>query len=224
MPYTVVLPKPLMPLGEFPILEVIVRQLKYFGFDRITMAVNHQAEIIKAYFGDGSKWKINIDYSLETKPLSTMAPLRLISNLPDNFLIMNGDVLSDVNYDIFFQNHIQNEDIFSILAHERQDIVEYGVLDIDSSSNLIGFREKPINSYLVSMGIYAANKSILEHIPPDVKFGFDDLMKKFLKTGQNVRVVPFNGYWMDIGRPNDYLKAIDDFESNRDRLNLSARE
>ena len=115
-PYTLVLPKPLMPIGEYPILEVVVRQLIASGFDHITMALNHQANIIKAFFGDGSKWNIKIDYSLETQPLGTMGPLRLIEDLPENFLIMNGDVLSDLDYGKFYDNHVASGEIFSISA------------------------------------------------------------------------------------------------------------
>src|SRR5207247_1061272 len=105
-PYTVVLPKPLMPIGDYPILEVVVRQLAGSGFDRITMAVNHQAELIKAFFGDGSKWGISIDYSLEDKPLGTMGPLRLIDDLPNDFLVMNGDILTDLDFAAFFGRHV----------------------------------------------------------------------------------------------------------------------
>ena len=104
-PYTVVLPKPLMPIGEYPILEVVIRQLIQHKFDHVTLAVNHQAELIKAFFGDGTKWNIKIDYSMETTPLSTMGPLKLIKDLPDNFLVMNGDILSDLNYSSFLDFH-----------------------------------------------------------------------------------------------------------------------
>src|SRR5262245_50039627 len=107
-PYTMVLPKPLMPVGEFPILEVIVRQLVLHSFDHITVAVNHQAEIIRAFFQDGARWGVKIDYSIEDKPLSTMAPLRLIDNLPENFLVMNGDILTDLSYSDFYEKHVSN--------------------------------------------------------------------------------------------------------------------
>ena len=118
-PYTVVLPKPLVPVGEFPILEIIVRQLARAGFDRITMAVNHQAELIKAFFGDGSKWSMSIDYSLEDKPLGTMGPLKLIPDLPADFLVMNGDVLTDLNYGAFFDYHIDRKGVFTISSMRR---------------------------------------------------------------------------------------------------------
>jgi NDP-sugar pyrophosphorylase family protein len=219
-PYTVALPKPLMPVSEYPILEIIIRQLAKAGFTHVTLAVNHQADIIKAYFGDGSKLGICIDYSLETIPLSTMGPLKLMKDLPDNFLIMNGDVLSDINYGDFIDTHIKNGRTFSILAHKRIDKVDYGVLDINNNSELVSFREKPINSYLVSMGIYVASKSILNHIPANKAFGFDDLMYAFLNEKIKVDVIPYDGYWMDIGRPDDYLQATNDFDELRKKIGV----
>ena len=110
-PYTWVLPKPLMPIGDTPILEIIIRQLVSQGFTRVTLAVNHMAEIISAFFGDGSKWGIQIDYSLEDKPLSTMAPLKLIKDLPENFLIMNGDVLTDIHYGKLYDEHLNHNNL-----------------------------------------------------------------------------------------------------------------
>jgi len=219
-PYTVALPKPLMPIGEYPILEIIIRQLVRYGYSHITMAVNHQADIIKAYFQDGGKWGVRIDYSLENKPLSTMGPLKLIRNLPENFLVMNGDVLSDVNYADFFDEHVNGGRTFSILAHNRHDQVDYGVLRTDASGILTDFQEKPVNTYLVSMGIYAANREILNSIPEDTPFGFDNLMKAFIASGTFVNVVRYDGYWMDIGRPDDYIQASEEFEKMRDVFNI----
>src|SRR6478752_342954 len=120
-PYTVVLPKPLMPIGDYPILEVIVRQLASQGFTHITLAVNHQADIIKAFFGDGKKWGVNIDYSLESKPMSTIAPLTLISDLPENFLLMNGDVLTDLDFGALWTRHVDGERLFTISAASRKE-------------------------------------------------------------------------------------------------------
>jgi len=211
-PYTVVLPKPLMPIGEFPILEVIIRQLSKHQFEKITLAVNHQAEIIKAFFGDGSKWNIQIDYSLEDKPLSTMGPLKCISDLPENFLIMNGDILTDLNYSDFFNQHVENDNLFTISAYQRKHKIDYGVLNVDKNSFLDGFEEKPASSYNVSMGIYMANKTILDFIPENQAYGFDDLMTNLLNLKKQVAVRFFDGYWLDIGRPDDYALAIDSFE------------
>jgi len=214
-PYTVVLPKPLMPIGEFPILEVIVRQLVQHGFDHITMAVNHQAEIIRAFFQGGAKWGVKIDYSLEDKPLSTMGPLRLIRDLPENFMVMNGDILSDLSYSDIFEEHVSNSNIFTISAYMREQKVDYGVLEMDASNHLTGFREKPSAEYLVSMGVYMANRRIMDFIPEGKSYGFDNLMLDLLAAGKPATVRKFNGYWLDIGRPDDYAAAIDVFETNR---------
>lgn len=213
-PYTVVLPKPLMPIGEYPILEVIIRQLKQHKFTHITMAVNHQAEIIKAFFGDGSRWSIKIDYSLEEKALSTMAPLKLIKNLPDNFLVMNGDILTDLNYSKFYENHVKNKNIFTISSYQREVRSEFGVLEVDEFDTLSGFKEKPVSIYDVSMGIYMVSKEAVKYIPEDTFYGFDHLMLDLMKNKEKPKVEKFNGYWLDIGRPDDYDIAINMFENN----------
>jgi len=217
-PYTVVLPKPLMPLGDYPILEVIVRQLAGQGFTHITLAVNHQANILKAFFGDGNKWRVHIDYSLENKPLSTIAPLTLISDLPDNFLLMNGDVLTDFDLAGFLDRHVTAGRLFTIAAARRFQLIDYGVLQINSSQKLTGFSEKPQMEYLVSMGVYAVNRSVLDFIPPDIKYGFDDLMNTLLGRNEIVTVDPYEGYWLDIGRPDDYMRAVEEFEQRKHDL------
>ena len=217
-PYTVVLPKPLMPIGSYPILEVIIRQLKQHEFTHITMAVNHQAEIIKAFFGDGSKWDIKIDYSLEEKALSTMAPLKLIKDLPDNFLVMNGDILTDLNYHEFYTNHVENKNIFTISSYKREVKSEFGVLDINKINTLIGFREKPVSVYDVSMGIYMVSKKAVNYIPENTFYGFDHLMLDLIKNKEEPKIKKFDGYWLDIGRPDDYTQAIDEFDSMKERF------
>lgn len=214
-PYTVVLPKPLMPIGEFPILEVIVKQLVRYGFDHITMAVNHQADIIKAFFGDGTKWNIRIDYSLEDKPLGTMGPLRLIENLPENFLVMNGDILTDLDFGAFYNNHVVAGDVFTISSRAREQLIDYGVLDTDREHRLTGFREKPRFEYEVSMGVYMMGLEAVRYIPEGKPYGFDNLMVDLLAVGRDVMVNKFEGYWLDIGRPDDYVQAIDEFASMR---------
>lgn len=217
-PYTVVLPKPLMPIGEYPIIEVIVRQLVSAGFDHITMAVNHQAEIIKAFFTDGSKWGIKIDYSYEDKALSTMAPLKLVQDLPDDFLIMNGDVLTDLDYSEFYDYHCQNDNIFSVSSYKREIKTEYGVLEVGDDNKLSGFSEKPVFNFDVSMGIYMANKKILDYIPEDTSYGFDDLMLKLIEINNPASIKSHNGYWLDIGRSDDYMKAVEEFDGMKDKF------
>lgn len=213
-PYTVVLPKPLMPIGKHPILEVIVRQLVSYGFDHITLAVNHQAEIIKAFFGNGEKWNILIDYSLEDQPLGTMAPLKIIKDLPENFLVMNGDILTDLNYAMFYDDHVKDNTIFTISSKNREHQIEFGVLDVDERGCLAKFREKPSLEYTVSMGVYAVNREALNFIPFNKPFGFDSLMTDFILAGKSVRVQVHHGYWLDIGREDDYRQAIAMFEEN----------
>ncbi len=216
-PYTVVLPKPLMPLGEHSIMEIVIRQLVKGGFDHITLAVNHQAELIKTFFGDGSKYNARIDYSLEDKPLSTMGPLKLIPDLPDNFLVMNGDILTDLDYVRFYDEHVARKSIFTISSYERSHKMEYGVLEV-ANEKLTGFTEKPSYDFNVSMGIYMLSKEVMEYIPKNTKFGFDDLMNSLIEKNISPHVDKFIGYWKDIGRPDDYMQAIEDFEQMKDTL------
>ena len=218
MPYTVVLPKPLMPIGEYPILEIIIRQLVLAGFDHLTLAVNHQAEIIKAFFRDGERWGIRIDYSLEEQPLSTMGPLKLIPDLPENFLLMNGDILTDLNFSSFYDLHLSQNNNFTISSMRRQHQIDYGVLDTNQDDLLTGFREKPSVEYQVSMGVYMLNRNVLAYIPDHRPYGFDNLMLDLLAAGNPARVAPFNGYWLDIGRPDDYAKALAEFDSVKNQL------
>lgn len=217
-PYTVVLPKPLMPIGEFPILEVILRQLARAGFERITMAVNHQAELIKAFFQNGARWGTQVDFSVEDAPLSTMGPLRLIPDLPEDFLVMNGDVLTDLDFSAFYEAHVSSRRRFTISAYRRQQMVDYGVLETDAGSNLVGFQEKPCQQYLVSMGIYMVNRAVLEFIPPQKPYGFDQLMLDMIRASKPPTVAPYDGYWLDIGRPDDYAQAIEEFDRLRPRF------
>lgn len=217
-PYTLELPKPLMPLGEYPILEVIVRQLKNRGFGHITLAVNHQAELIAAYFGNGEKWDLRIDYSREDKPLGTMGPLRLIADLPENFLVMNGDTLTDLDYAGFLDAHVAAKNLFTISSFVREHRVDYGVLEPDESRRLAGFREKPVLTYEVSMGVYAVSRSVLPVIPPDRNYGFDELMLDLIAHKTPALVARHAGYWLDIGRPDDYAQAIEDFDKMSSQL------
>jgi NDP-sugar pyrophosphorylase family protein len=211
LPYTIALPKPLVPIGDAPILEIIIRQLVGHGFSRITLAVNHQADILRAYFGDGSKWGVEIDYSLEKTPLGTMGPLKLIPDLPDNFLVMNGDILTDLNYAGFFDTHVSKKRLFTISSAMRSQTIDYGVLEVEGGGSLVGFIEKPVLPYVVSMGIYCLSRQVVDLIPDRKPFGFDNLVLDLIARRKPVSVVAHDGYWLDIGRPDDYQKAIDDW-------------
>jgi NDP-mannose synthase len=217
-PYTVVFPKPLMPLGDYPILEVIVRQLAIEGFDHITMAVNHHANLIKAFFGDGESWNVRIDYSVESRPLSTIAPLCLINDLPETFLLMNGDVLTDLRFRRLYREHLDSGSVFTVAASRRTHTIDYGVLQTDAANSLIGFEEKPSVQYVVSMGVYIVQKSVLSLVSPGQPFGFDDLMHALIARGDRVNVRPHDGFWLDLGRPDDYARAVDEFERRQEIL------
>lgn len=213
-PYTIAMPKPLVPVGDKPILEIMIIRLAKQGFKRIIIAVNHQADIIIAYFGDGSKWGVNIEYSLEDRPLGTMGPVKKIENLPDEFLVMNGDILTDLDFSSFLENHTNSKRIFTIASYRRNQKIDYGVLEVDDCK-LIGFREKPEMQFRVSMGIYAISSQIVQYIPDDEYYGFDMLMLNLIKENIAVGVYEYDGYWMDIGRPDDYQKAIEDVETGK---------
>jgi len=210
-PYTVTLPKPLVPIGEMPILEIIILQLRKYGFTHVTITVNHLAEIIKAFCGNGSKWNIDIDYTLEEKPLSTMGPLSIIPDLPENFLVLNGDILTDLNFEHFFSEHNIHHHNFTIAAYKRKEKIDYGVLSIDEDKKLIDFDEKPVFNFLVSMGIYMVNKSVVDLIPVNTFFGFDHLMKLMINRKEYPVVYPYEGEWYDIGRPDDYEVSVNNF-------------
>lgn len=216
-PYTITFPKPLMPVGDHPILEINVRQLKRHGFTQLIFAANHQAELIKAYFGDGSRWGVSITYSIEKVPLGTMGPIALVPDLPDDFLVMNGDVLTDLDFSAFFDHHVSRGSLFTISSYLRQDRSQYGVLEV-TDGTLTGFREKPLISTEVSMGIYAASRKIRSLIPDGRAYGFDNLMLDMLARGEKPLVRRFDGYWLDIGIPADYERASEVFQANRARF------
>lgn len=220
-PFTTLIPKPLVPIGgKYSILEVVLIQLKAAGFTRVTLAVNHLANLIMAYFGDGSKWGIKLDYSLEDKPLSTIAPLALIKDLPENFLVMNGDILCDLDYRSFFEAHVSRSVEVSVAAYKRTVKIDFGVLKCNDSGQLTEFIEKPSYDFNVSMGIYCLNRCVVERLEPDKPYGFDNLMIDSIKQDRKLWINPFTGYWLDIGRPEDYQIANDQFATISKQLRL----
>jgi NDP-sugar pyrophosphorylase family protein len=170
------------------------------------------AEIIKAFFGDGTRWGVKIDYSEEVEPLGTMGPLQNIVDLPEHFLVMNGDVITDLNYSDFYNEHIEGGAIFTISSFEREEKIDYGVISSDGDF-LRGLQEKPEVKYEVSMGIYMVSREVLSFIPTGVLFGFDQLMNKLLAIKRKISVRKHPKYWLDIGRPDDYQKALNDYNS-----------
>lgn len=216
-PYTVAFPKPLMPVGELPILEIVVRQLRHYGFKRITMAVGHLAELIQTFFGDGSKFGLTIDYSREDRPLGTAGPLHLIPDLDETFLVMNGDLLTDLNYGQLMRWHDEQKNDATIGVYEKKVSIDLGVLERDGDNRIVDYKEKPTLTYEVSMGVYVFSKSILQYVPKG-HFDFPDLVLELIRRGRPIRGYRFQGLWLDIGREEDYAKAVETFEAERARL------
>ena len=216
-PYTTIIPKPLVPVGNRAILEILIGRLKKYGVTDLTLCVNHLAELIMAYFADGSKCGVKIRYSIEDKPLSTVAPIKLIKGLPENFLVMNGDLLTDLDFEKLYNYHLENKALITVATYKRTAKIDFGVMDINEDKNIVvGFKEKPEYKLSVSMGVYVFNKKILDFVPTEKSFGFDDLMLTLLDKGHTIKVYPYDGYWLDIGRFEDYEKANEDIE----KLNL----
>jgi len=216
-PYTLTLPKPLVPIGDTPIVEVVIRKLAKAGFDVVTLAINHMGALIQAYFGNDRRWGLTMQYSFEGEALGTIAPLRLIADLPEHFLVMNADVLSDVDLSTFLAGHIRSNAIFTIAATRREQVLDFGILGVEGE-RLVSFQEKPKVVQQVSMGIYGVCRRVLEFIPPAGPFGFDQLMLRLIAEGERINVVPHDGYWLDIGRPEDYELANREFERDRNRF------
>lgn len=212
-PLTDVIPKPLVPLGGMPIMEVVIRQLKAHGFRNITLAVGYLSELIKAYFQDGSRWGVEIDYSYESQPLGTAGPLALIKGLDETFLVMNADVLTNLDYQEALRYHQQHGDLATICAYQRQVKIDLGVIIPDGAGRIKDYVEKPTTSYLVSMGIYFFEPQVMDFIPPGKYLDFPDLVRLLLQAGHTVHYHPFAGYWLDIGRHEDYATAAAEFEN-----------
>ena len=217
-PYTVVLPKPLMPVGDFPILEVVLRQLSGQGLTDVTLAVGHLGNLIQAFFGDGSKWGVKIDYSFEDEPLGTVGPLASLTGLNETFMVMNGDLLTTIDYVDLIKHHKSKAAVATVAAQERWVDIDFGVIQRDEDDRMAKYIEKPRLSYLVSMGVYVFEPELLELIPKREKFDFPDLMQRLLQQKKKVAIYRSDEFWLDIGRPDDYQRAVEEFERNRERF------
>jgi NDP-sugar pyrophosphorylase family protein len=218
-PYTTAFPKPLVPIGEeYAVLDIILQQLRVQGFTRITLAIGHLGSLIRAFVGDGSRWNLEVDYSEEERPLYTIGPvLNFLDRLPEHFIVMNGDVLTDLNYAELLHYHIEARAPLTVATYQRNVKIDFGTLETDSGQ-IVRFQEKPTLNYRVSMGVYAMSRKTLASYPRNVPFGFDDLVLDLLARGQKPRAFEFDGYWLDIGRPEDYDEANRSFEEYRSIL------
>jgi len=228
-PLTTVLPKPLMPLGDGPILATLLAQLKAQGWREVTLAVGYMAELIRAYFGSGSKYGLRLRYLEEEHPLGTVGPLAFLP-LPmarRPLMVMNGDLLTDLAFSEFAAAHAASGAAASIAVRRRAIRMEFGVLDVEGAlgpeRRVVGYREKPEIEATVSMGVYMFEPEVLRYIERGERLDLPDLIHRLLDDGQTVAGFPFEGYWLDIGRHSDYQQALDDFEGLRSRLLAPAR-
>ncbi|HEX7079601.1 MAG TPA: sugar phosphate nucleotidyltransferase [Gammaproteobacteria bacterium] len=213
-PYTVCFPKPLVPVGQMPILEIVLRQLAAAGCRRATLAVGYLAELIIAYFGDGKQLGLEIRYSREDEPLGTVGPLTLLDGLPEHFLVMNGDVLTTLDYAALFAAHKASGAELTIACYRCQNHVDLGVVEFDGQLRVTGYREKPTVQYDASMGIYVFRRSALDLVEPGTYRDFPDLVQSMLLHHRPVKAHIVDCLWLDVGRRDDYERAIDLVERN----------
>ena len=220
-PYTRILPKPLMPIGDVPILEVLIRQFKAAGVTDVVLTVGHMAGLIRTYFGDGSDFGVRIRYSYEDQPLGTAGPLALIrdSIQDEHVLVTNGDVLTDFDFSVFFRDHAASGAAASIASYRKHVKIDLGVLENSGDDRLTGYTEKPSYDFLVSMGIYIFRRDMLDRIPVNDYLDFPDLIGQLLEDDQHVRLHRFEGYWQDLGRREDYEAANADVDRIESILN-----
>lgn len=207
LPYTSDLPKALVPVCGRPVIEYLLCRFKSAGVSRVHLAVNHLADKMKAALGDGSRFGLSILYSEEPEPLSTVGPLTLIPSLPETFLVANADILTDLDVSSLVQSHNASGCKLTVATFKRTDQMEYGVLQTGRDSRVTYFTEKPSYDFLVSMGIYVFSRSVLKYVPPKTRFGFDDLMKTLIDQKEPINTMLHDGFWLDIGRAEDYLRA-----------------
>ncbi len=217
-PYTQILPKPLMPIGDMPILEVMLKQMKRAGITDVILTVGHLANLMRTFFMDGQQWGMNISYSYEETPLGTAGPLSLIKDLDSTFLVTNGDVLTTLDLRELVAFHKSHGGIATIAVHKRQVKIDLGVIQWDGDGRIGGYLEKPTYDYTVSMGIYVFEPQVMKFIPFNMYLDFPELVLKMIAAGEKVVGYAFDGYWMDLGRPDDYALAADDFASMREKF------
>lgn len=206
-PYTLILPKPMMPVGDLPVIEMLLKWLRRNGIEQAYVTTGYLGHLIRALCGDGSQWGMSLAYSEEPEPLGTVGALDLLrKDLDETFLVLNGDLITDLDIRAFMAFHRQHQALVSVATTEKTVKVDLGVIDADGAK-MVGFREKPTMKFRVSMGVYLMEPEILNYIPSGVPFGFDDLVLNLLDKALPVYTYDHQGTWMDIGRPEDFQKA-----------------
>ena len=211
-PYTTILRNPWMPIGDMPILEILLRQMKRAGVDEVVLTVGHLAELLRLFFQDGRRIGLDITYSYEDAPLGTAGPLSLVEGLDETFLVANGDVLTTLPLANLLAHHHLSGAVATIAMHHRQVHIDLGVIEQNDDGHVTGYIEKPTYDFMVSMGIYVFEPRVLDYIPANAYLDFPDLVKRLIAAGEIVTGFPFDGYWQDLGRADDYERAIEDFD------------
>lgn len=215
-PYTSTFPKPLMPIDDMPILEIVLRQLARHGFDRIVITTGHLAELVRLFCGDGSKWGIRIEYSHEEEPLGTAGPLALVADkLDEHFLVMNGDLLTTLNYRKAFEAHVAAGTLASVSLYRRQVKIDFGVIEEGPVGSVGNYVEKPTFDFSVSMGINFFSRGVMKHLEPGKRLDIPELIMRLKAAGERVACYREDCYWLDIGRAEDYQIATDEFVKRR---------
>ena len=217
-PFTTILPKPLMPIGEMPILEVLLRQMKRAGIDEVVLAVGHLAGLLETFFQDGSQWGLKISYSFEDEPLGTAGPLAQVDGLEDTFLVTNGDVLTTLDLRELVRYHKEKGGILTIAVQRRPVSIDLGVVEWNGEHVIQAYIEKPTFEYRASMGMYVFEPEVIKYIPRGQRMDFPNLVLKLLAAGEKVVGYQYDGYWKDLGRADDYEQAGEEFEKLRDQL------
>jgi NDP-sugar pyrophosphorylase family protein len=223
-PYTATLPKPLVPVGDQPILEIILRQLIAAGFTSVTLTLGHLGELIRAFFArhESLGRQIDLQFVEEEQPTGTAGSLRLVPDLPETFLVMNGDVLTTLDYSKLIEFHHRSGAWLTIGGHRKPVNIDLGVLRL-RGSDVIDYIEKPQYIYPVSMGVYVYDRRVLAHIPSAGHFDFPELVLRLLAEKRKVACFESDALWLDIGRHEDYLAAQEAFAQNQERFRPTAR-
>ena len=210
-PYTRILPKPLFPIGDKPIAEILVRQLQRAGSDEIIMCLGYLADFMKLYFQDGSYLGLKIRYSVEDKPLGTAGPLRMVKDLEENFIVVNGDELTTLDFQALYEHHIAMQADLTVAVQKKFVSSSFGVLEV-IDGQITAYSEKPTTNYWASMGIYVINKRILPLIPENQRFDMPELVQRLLLEHANVVSFESEDLWFDIGTIGDLEKAKERYE------------
>jgi NDP-sugar pyrophosphorylase family protein len=219
-PYTTVFPKPLVPLGDTPIIDILVRQLEHYGFLDLTLSLGHLAELIMAYFSAEvmSERKARISFVRERSPLGTVGALGLVPDLNETFMTINGDTLTTLDFRKLVAHHKQQGAMLTIAMHRREIKIDLGVLEFNDKYEISGMIEKPTYTFNVSTGIYVYEPEVRRHIVPGEKLDFPDLVAKMLRAGDRIVGYPCDDYWLDLGTHADYERAQREFESIKSKI------